>query len=93
MSHTSGSGRPSRNSQGISNTALQPTMFTTPVPETPVNSATAPHTPVKIPLARSTPLPRKQFCSYGHLKYQHTNAHANHHTGQTTSGRSTHSMH
>ena len=54
MNHTSGSGRPSRNSQGICNTAFQPTMSTTAVPETLVNNATAPHTPVKTSLARST---------------------------------------
>ena len=52
---TAGSGRSSRNSQGICNGSLQPTMSTTPVPETPVNNAAALHSPVKTPLARSTP--------------------------------------
>ena len=55
MSLMTGSGRPSRNSQGICNTPLQPAMSTTPLPETPVNSATVPHTPVTTPVARSIP--------------------------------------
>ena len=55
MNLTTGSGRPSRNSQGICNTSLQPTMPTTPLPETPVNTATVPHTPVTALLARSIP--------------------------------------
>ena len=50
---TTGSGRPSRNSQGIHNTLLQPTMPTTLLPETPVNTDTVPHTPVTNPVARS----------------------------------------
>ena len=54
MNHTAGSGRPSRNSQGICNATLQPAMSTTPVPETPINNATAPQSPVKAALARST---------------------------------------
>ena len=55
MNHTSGSTKPSRNSQVMHNTTFQPTMSTTPVPETLVNTATALHSPVKAPLARSTP--------------------------------------
>ena len=55
MNLTAGSGRLSRNSQGILNASLQPTMSATPVPETPVNNATTPHLPVKAPSARSTP--------------------------------------
>ena len=47
MNLTKGSGRPSRNSQGICNTLLQLTMPTTPLQE--------PHTLVTIPLARSIP--------------------------------------
>ena len=54
MNRTAGSGRPSRNSQGIHSASLQTTMPTTPVPETLVNNATAPHSPVKILLARNT---------------------------------------
>ena len=53
MNITTGSGRPSRNSQGIHNTLQQPTMPTTPLPEMPVNPATIPSTPVNSPLARS----------------------------------------
>ena len=53
MNITTGSGRPSRNSQGICNTPLQPTIPTTPLPETPVNPATVPHLPCNSPLARS----------------------------------------
>ena len=45
MNLTTGSGRPSRNSQGIHNASIQPTIPTTPLPETPVNTATTPHTP------------------------------------------------
>ena len=55
MNLTTGSGRPSRNSQGICNTPLQPTISTTPLPETPVNPATVPHTPVTTLVARSIP--------------------------------------
>ena len=55
MDLTTGSARPSRNSQGIHNTPLQPATTTTPLPETPVNSATVQHTPVTIPVARSIP--------------------------------------
>ena len=50
-----GSGRPSRNSQGIHNTLLQPTMSITPLPESPVNPATVPHTPVTTTVPRSIP--------------------------------------
>ena len=53
MNITTGSGRPSRNSQGICNTLRQPTMPTTPLPEMPTNPATIPSTPVNSPLARS----------------------------------------
>ena len=53
MNITTGSGRSSRNSQGICNTLLQPTMPTTLLPEMPVNPATLPTTPVNPPLARS----------------------------------------
>ena len=53
MNITTGSGRPSRNSQGICNTLLQPTMPTTPLPETPLNPATVPSMPTASPLARS----------------------------------------
>ena len=52
MNITSGSGRPSRNSQGICNTLQQPAMPTTPLPETPVNPATIPSAPVNSLLAR-----------------------------------------
>ena len=52
---TTGSGRPSRNSQGLHNTSLQPTMPTTQLQETLVNTATVPHTPVTTPLARNIP--------------------------------------
>ena len=55
MNLTAGSGRPSRNSQGICGTWLQPTMPTTPLPETPVNIASALHTPVTTLPDRSTP--------------------------------------
>ena len=55
MNLTAGSGRPSRNRQGIHSTSLQPTMSTTPVPETPVHNETTLHSPVKTPLARSIP--------------------------------------
>ena len=55
MNLTTGSGRPSSNSQGICNTPLQPTMPSTPLPETPVNTATMPHTPVTTPVTRSIP--------------------------------------
>ena len=53
MNITTGSGGPSRNSQGIHNTQLQPAMLTTLLPETPVNPATVPSTPLASPLARS----------------------------------------
>ena len=53
MNITAGSGRPSRNSQGIHNTPLQPTMPTTPLPETPMNLATLPSSPIASPLARN----------------------------------------
>ena len=53
MNITSGSGRPSRNNQGIHNTLQQPTMPTTPLPEMPVNPATIPSTPANLPLPRS----------------------------------------
>ena len=55
MNLTTGSGKPSRNSQGICNTSLQPTMPSTLLPETPVNTATMPHTPVTTPVTRSIP--------------------------------------
>ena len=53
MNITTGSGRPSRNRQGICNTLLQPTMPTCLPQETPANPATVPSTPVASPLARS----------------------------------------
>ena len=53
MNFTPGSGRPSKNSQGICNTLQLPTMPMTLLPETPVNPATIPSTPVNSPLARS----------------------------------------
>ena len=53
MNITTGSGRPSRNSQGICNTALQPAMPTTLLPETLVNPATVPSMPNASLLARS----------------------------------------
>ena len=53
MNISTGSGRPSRNSQGTHNTMLQPAMPTHPLLETPVNPATVPSTPVASPLARS----------------------------------------
>ena len=55
MNFTAGSGRPSRNSQGICGASSQPTMPTTALPETPVNIAIALHTPVTTLPARSTP--------------------------------------
>ena len=55
MNLTTGSSRPSRNSQVIHNTLLQPTMPTTSVPKTPVNTKTVLHTPVTTPVARSIP--------------------------------------
>ena len=55
MNLTAGSGRPSRNSQGICGASLQHTMPTTPLPETPVNIATALHTPVTTLPARHSP--------------------------------------
>ena len=53
MNITTGSGRPSRNSQGICNTPLEPAMSMTPLPETPVNPATVPSLPIASLLARS----------------------------------------
>ena len=45
MNHTVGSGRPSRNSQGIHDPTLQPTpMPTNPVPVTPVKNTAVPNT-------------------------------------------------
>ena len=55
MNFTTGSGRSSRNSQGICNASMQPTIPTTPLPETPVNIATALHTPTTTPPARGAP--------------------------------------
>ena len=53
MNITRGSGRHPRNSQGICNTSLQPTMPRPSLPEMPLNPATIPSTPVNSPLARS----------------------------------------
>ena len=53
MNITTGSDRPSKNSQGICNTALQPTMPATLLPETPVSPAAVPSMPTTSPLARS----------------------------------------
>ena len=54
MNHTVGSGKPSRNSQGIHDYKLQPTpMPTNPVPVTPVNTTAVPHIPVASPLGGS----------------------------------------
>ena len=55
MNVTTGSGRPSRISQGICNTPLQPTTPSSPLSETPVNSATVPNIPVTTPVTRSIP--------------------------------------
>ena len=55
MNLTTGSGRPSRNSHGICNTPLQPTMPGTPLPETQVKPTTLPHIPVTTPVTRSIP--------------------------------------
>ena len=55
MNITTGSGRPSRNSQGVCNTLLQPAMSMTPLPETPVNPTTVPHSLVTPLVARSIP--------------------------------------
>ena len=55
MNITMGSGTPSRNSQGIHNTPLQPTMSTTLLPEPPVNPDTVPNSPVTSLVARSIP--------------------------------------
>ena len=55
MNLTAGSDRPSRNSQGILGASLQSTMPTTPLPNTLVNTTTAPHTQVTTLQARSTP--------------------------------------
>ena len=55
MNITTGSGRPSRNSQGIYNTLLQPAMSTTLLPETLVNPAMVPHSSVTSLVARSMP--------------------------------------
>ena len=59
MNVTTGSGRPSRNSQGIHNTLLQPAMSTNQLPEMP---ATVPSTPVASPLASSI-LPDNSSCA------------------------------
>ena len=61
MNFATRSGRPSRNSQGICNTLLQPTMPTTLLPETPVNTVAVPNTPVtthqiEVPLPKVTVL-------------------------------------
>ena len=50
---TTGSGRPSRNSQGICNILQQPAMPMTSLPEMPPNPAIIQSTPVNLPLARS----------------------------------------
>ena len=55
MNLTAGSGRPSRNSQGICSASLQSTIPTTPLPETLVSTTTTLHTPITTPQARSTP--------------------------------------
>ena len=55
MNLTTGSGRPSRNSQRMHNISVQPTISTTLLPETPVNTATAPHTLTTTLPARGTP--------------------------------------
>ena len=55
MNITTGSGRPSRNSQGICNTLLQPTTPSSPLPKTPVNSSTVPNTPVTTPVTKRIP--------------------------------------
>ena len=54
MNLTTGSGRPSSNSQGICNTPLQPTMPSTPLQETLVTT-TMPHTPITTHITRSIP--------------------------------------
>ena len=53
LNKTTGSSRPSRNSQGICNTLQQPAMPITLLPEMPANPATIPSTPVNLLLARS----------------------------------------
>ena len=53
MNITTGSGRPSRNNQGICKTLLQPTMLMTLLSETPLNPATVPSLPCASPLGRS----------------------------------------
>ena len=53
MNITTGSGRPSRNSQGICNTPLQPAIPLTPLSVTPVNPASVPSSPIASLLARS----------------------------------------
>ena len=55
MNLTTGSGRPSRNSQGIHNALIQPATPTTPLPETPVDITTALHSPTTTLPARGTP--------------------------------------
>ena len=50
---TTGSGRHSRNIQGICNTLLQPAISTTLLPETPVNPAKVPNSRIASLLARS----------------------------------------
>ena len=52
MNISMGYGRPSRNSQGICNTLLHPTISAAPLPETPVNPAMVPNLPVTSPVAR-----------------------------------------
>ena len=92
MNHTTGSGRSSRNSQGICNATLQPTMSTTPVPETPSNTTAVLHTPIKNPWTRDHP-------SLGNNSTVHNISSNNTPmpmpiaTGQTPSGRSTYTMH
>ena len=53
MNITTESGRPSRNSLGIHNTPLQPSMSMTLLSGTPVNPATVPSLPITVMLARS----------------------------------------
>ena len=55
MNITMGSGRPSRNSQGIHNTLLHSTISATPLPEIPVNPAIVPNSAVTSLVARSIP--------------------------------------
>ena len=53
MNITTGSGRPSRNIQGICNTLLHPIISATLLPETPMNQAMVPNAQVTSPVARS----------------------------------------